>query len=116
MPHMSTMSRENEPKIESFSTLCLSTINAEDAPIGGPEEAIRLLSGAAKFFCHMRRYYPYTSCAPFPDCLRLSKRRRSSKRSSTRNADRPAEMPSKASVETTSVILVNKDLSFPLGP
>src|SRR6266480_3207154 len=35
--------------------------------IGGSAEAIRLLSpGAAKFFCHMRRYYPYTSCASFP--------------------------------------------------
>jgi len=69
---------------------------------------------AAKFFFQLRQYLAYTSGAPFPASLRLSKRLRSSKRSSTRNADWPAEMQSKASFETTSVMLVNKDLNFPL--
>src|SRR3972149_2771819 len=69
---------------------------------------------AAKFLFQLRQYLAYTSAAPFPASLRLSKRLGSSKRSSTRNADWPAEMQSKASFATTSVMLVTKDLSLPL--
>jgi len=68
---------------------------------------------AAKFFCQMRQYKPYTPDAPFPEYLRLSMRQRSSKRSSTRNADLPAEIRSKESIVATSVTLAIKDLSFP---
>src|ERR1035441_10893410 len=63
---------------------------------------------AAYFPCQLRRYLPYTSCAPLPASLSLSTRSRSSKRSSTRNDDRPAEMRSNASGVTTSVTLANR--------